>query len=429
MVLSVDELISNPNTASFWMKHAMALRLLNSVERLYSDLLRNYIKGVRPGVESNCSLNVNISLTVCALLNINSVEKTMAVSGFLTMFWRDERLKWNVTEYDGHSSLLIDPSLLWTPRIVLINPAKQFHMFGSYSTEVRVYFDGSMVWSAGDLMETNCKINIRYYPFDIQTCDISIAPWGYFESEVNQSTSFSTQFKDFPLGNDEWDLVKLTNVDWVSEGYKASNFTLRYKRKYQFVLINILSPIIVLNIINMAVFEIPPNSGERISFSVTVLLSYVVFLTIVMDNIPQTSSPVSLLSVLLMIQIILSACITMETVFIVKVSHRSPSIPISNWVVNLMHKTRKIQPEQETSAEPVENVLERVKLPEQKSRNASIESNDNVCSLNTGPSFTRSKKPTWEEVAACLDRIMFFIFLFVALLFEVLVIAFIFIYI
>ncbi|KAK3590732.1 hypothetical protein CHS0354_030967 [Potamilus streckersoni] len=371
-----------------------------SAERLYSDLLQNYTKGIRP---------------VGALLYINVVEETMAVSGYLTMYWRDERLQWNATEYNGHSSLLIDSSLLWTPRIVLINPAKQFIMFGMYCTEVRVFFDGSMVWSAGDLMETNCKINIRNYPFDIQTCDISIAPWGYLDSEVNQTTSFSTLFKHFPLGNDEWDLEKRTNVDWVSEGYKASNFTLHYKRKYQFVLINIISPIIVLNVINMVVFRIPPNSGERISFSVTVLLSYVVFLTTVMDNIPRTSSPVSLLSVYLIIRMILSACLTMETVFIVQVSGRSPSIPISDWIVYLVHMSRKIQPQRETQ----------VKLPEKKSSNPSIESSDNVCSLNTDRSFKRSLKPTWKEVAVFLDRILFYVFLFVVLICDILIIAFI----
>ncbi|KAL3853561.1 hypothetical protein ACJMK2_017096 [Sinanodonta woodiana] len=397
----------------------------NSAERLYSDLLQSYIKGVRPGTELNCSLNVNISLTVRSLLNINNVDETMAVTGFLTMFWRDERLKWNVTKYDGLSSLLIDPSLLWTPRVVLINPAKRFQMFGIFSTEVRMNFDGLMVWSAGDVMETNCKINIRNYPFDIQICDISIAPWGYLESEVNQTTFFSTQYQDFPLGNGEWDLVQRSNVDWISEGYKASNFTLHYKRKYQFVLINIIAPIVVLNVINMVVFRIPPNSGERISFSVTVLLSYVVFLTIVMDNVPTTSSPVSLLSVYLIVRMILSACVTMETVFIVQASDRPSSIPIPDWIVYLVHKSRKTEPQGQTWAEPVDNVLERVKSPENQSKNASRESNDNICSKSTGRTCTRSKKPTWEEAAVCLDKILFFIFFSVALLFEILVITFI----
>ncbi|KAL3853560.1 hypothetical protein ACJMK2_017095 [Sinanodonta woodiana] len=422
------------------MKHKMDQRLLlmamlvnfnffisaqNSAERLYSDLLQSYIKGVRPGIELNCSLNVHISLTVRSLLNINNVEETMAVAGYLTMFWRDERLKWNATKYDGLSSLLIDSNLLWTPRFVLTNPAKQFLMFGTFSTEVRVNFDGLMVWSVGDVMETSCKINIQSYPFDIQICDISIAPWGYLEGEVNQTTFYSTQFQNFPLGNGEWDLIKRTNVDFVTEGYKASNFTLHYKRKYQFVLINIIAPVVVLNVIIMVVFRIPPNSGERISFSVTVLLSYVVFLTIVMDHIPTTSSPVSFLSVYLMIRMILSACVTIETVFIVQISDRPSSIPIPDWIVYLVHKSRKIEPQGQTWAEPVDHVLERVKSPENLSKNASRESNDNICSESTGRSCRRSKKLTWELAAVCLDRILFFIFLSVALLFEILVITFI----
>ncbi|KAK3590735.1 hypothetical protein CHS0354_030971 [Potamilus streckersoni] len=399
----------------------------NSAERLYNDLLLNYTKGVRPGTDYNHSLNVELFLTVSTLLEINAVDKIMSVNGFFNMLWRDERLQWNKTEYDGHSSILIDPSLLWTPRILLINPARRFQVFGTYSSEVRVQFDGYVFWVAGDMIETNCNINIRNYPFDIQTCDISITPFGYTENEVNLSVSFSTQFTEFPLGNGEWDHVQTTTTDWSLSVYNVSNFTLQYKRKHHFVLTNIIEPVLILNVISLAVFRIPPNCGERISFAITVFLSYIVFLTIITDNIPKTSSPMSLLSLYLIAKVSVSACITVSTVFIVQVSHKSPRTPIPERILYLLAKSNKMQNAEPKWADNDGNKLDNTRTRTKSGRAELITGEDEGrgSSLSTHCSHIGSKQPTWEEVAIYFDRVLFFFFLSVMLLFTVLLFTFI----
>ncbi|KAL3853555.1 hypothetical protein ACJMK2_017090 [Sinanodonta woodiana] len=400
----------------------------NSAERLYNDLLLNYTKGVRPGIESNRSINLEIFLTVSTLLNINAVEEVMSVNGFFNMFWRDERLVWNKTVYDGHSSIMIDPSLIWTPRILLVNPARRFQIFGTYSSEVRVQFDGFIYWTTGDLIETNCNINIRNYPFDIQTCDISIAPFGYLESEVNQSSSFLLQFDKFPRGNGEWELVQTNTADWSLSGYKFSNFTLQYKRKYQFVLTTIIVPILILNVMSLVVFRIPSNCGERISFAVTVFLSYIVYLGIITENIPKTSSPMSLLSLYLIAKVSMSACITMATVFIVQISVKSPNTPVPGRIVFLMSMSSKLRTAKPKVEDPAENTLDDAKRISTKSDGSEITTDverESKSSLSARCGNLGSKEPTWEEVAIYFDTILFFFFLLVMLLLIVLLFTFV----
>ncbi|KAL3853556.1 hypothetical protein ACJMK2_017091 [Sinanodonta woodiana] len=400
----------------------------NSAERLYNDLLLNYTKGVRPGIESNRSLNLEIFLTVSTLLNINAVDEVMSVNGFFNMFWRDERLVWNKTEYDEHSSIMIDPSLIWTPRILLVNPARRYQIFGTYSSEVRVQFDGFVYWTTGDLIETNCNINIRNYPFDIQTCDISIVPFGYLETEVNQSSSFMSQFDKFPHGNGEWDLVETNTADWSLSGYKVSNFTLQYKRKYQFVLTTIIVPILILNVMSLVVFRIPPNCGERISFAVTVFLSYIVYLGIITENIPKTSSPMSLLSLYLMAKVSVSACITMATVFIVQISVKSPNTPVPERIVFLMSMSSKLRTAKPKLEDPAENTQDDAKRVKTKSDRAEIIATverETESSLTTGCGNLMTKNPTWDEVAIYFDTVLFFFFLFVMLLLIVLLFTFV----
>ena len=54
-------------------------------------------------------------------------------------------------------------------------------------------------------------------------------------------------------------------------------------------------PIVLNSILMNAVFALPIDSGEKMSYSLTVLLSYVVFLTWVTENLPPVSTDTSIL--------------------------------------------------------------------------------------------------------------------------------------
>ena len=62
-----------------------------------------------------------------------------------------------------------------------------------------------------------------------------------------------------------------------------------------------------MGLLNLLVFLLPANSGERIGYSITVMLAIVVFLTIAADNLPKTSYPeISLLCVKLLVDMMIS---------------------------------------------------------------------------------------------------------------------------
>ena len=59
-----------------------------------------------------------------------------------------------------------------------------------------------------------------------------------------------------------------------------------------FYLYNLLFPAVCLLLVGTLVFWLPPDSGEKTSLAVTVLLSMTVFMLIIMDNVPTTSEVV-----------------------------------------------------------------------------------------------------------------------------------------
>ena len=62
-----------------------------------------------------------------------------------------------------------------------------------------------------------------------------------------------------------------------------------------FYILNIILPCIMLSILQLCVFLAPPPSGEKISLSITMLLSFTVFLLMVSESMPQTSQHAPLL--------------------------------------------------------------------------------------------------------------------------------------
>ena len=66
---------------------------------------------------------------------------------------------------------------------------------------------------------------------------------------------------------------------------------------YIFFMVIIFSHIVFLVIINLFVFLIPVDSGERVFYVITVLLSFTVFVSIVTIDTSKSSVTVSLFSV------------------------------------------------------------------------------------------------------------------------------------
>ncbi len=73
-------------------------------------------------------------------------------------------------------------------------------------------------------------------------------------------------------------------------------FSLKLQRKAQYSVINVIAPIVLLSLMDLLVFWLPPESGEKVSLGITVLLSFSVFLLVVDERMPRTSDTVPLLS-------------------------------------------------------------------------------------------------------------------------------------
>jgi hypothetical protein len=71
--------------------------------------------------------------------------------------------------------------------------------------------------------------------------------------------------------------------------YPYVEFTLYLRRRYTFYVMNIIVPCLLLSVLVMVSFCLPPDAGEKIALGISVLLAFTVFLLMVAENIPRTS--------------------------------------------------------------------------------------------------------------------------------------------
>ena len=96
--------------------------------------------------------------------------------------------------------------------------------------------------------------------------------------------------------NGEWTLDHTTaSVENFTEdthegkSFPRVKFCVFLSRKFRYYLINIILPALFVIAISLNVFWLPPDSGEKVSLGITVLLAFSVFQLVIMEHTPRTS--------------------------------------------------------------------------------------------------------------------------------------------
>jgi len=197
----------------------------------------------------------------------------------------------------------------------------------------------------------------------------------------------------------------VTNPRWerdVEDSDATIIFFITLKRKPLFFILFIIVPYCMLAVLNICVFLLPCDSGEKSGYAMTVFLSFAVFLTIVATLLPQNSEKIAILSVFLFIQMIASTLITIIALGMRRVSQFPEDKPVPSWIVNLLKCNtcrKKINPTvMVLSVNTIENPVDLEK--------------DVTHPDNSAKDF----KLTWNDVVNFFDLVFFIIFSLVLIL-------------
>ena len=299
---------------------------------LLKNLTTDYDVNLRPGLDIANPLIVNISLNLVALTKLNEVEGYISTVQFFDITWIDERSSWQPELFENVSYLSFRSVNVWTPELIISNPADQIYTFADEPTTVRYNNYGLAFWRPGLVTKTLCGIQTPAYPFDEHACYVNVILWGSFSFEIIIGSPLNTVLTAFYSQNSEWSLIGTSAKASTTAQITNIAFGLQFSRKSAFLVINIVIPIVFLSLINPVVFLLPHESGERVAFSVTILLSFTVFLNVVGDNVPKTSSPMPLLCHYVVIALITSGIITVLNTLFQRLYHARGQEQVPKWL-------------------------------------------------------------------------------------------------
>ncbi|XP_037082240.1 acetylcholine receptor subunit alpha-type acr-16-like [Pollicipes pollicipes] len=120
------------------------------------------------------------------------------------------------------------------------------------------------------------------------------------------------------------------------EPYFDITYTVQIRRRTLYYLHNLVLPGILISTMVLLAFTLPPDSGEKLTLGVTVLLSLTVFLNQVAANMPETSEAVPLLGTYFNCIMFMVASSVVSTVLILNYHHRSGEThEMAPWVRSL----------------------------------------------------------------------------------------------
>ncbi|XP_052234073.1 acetylcholine receptor subunit beta-type acr-3-like [Dreissena polymorpha] len=240
-------------------------------------------------------------------------------------FWIDEIMTWDPANHSNIQKVHFKEEEIWHPSLLLATPNK-FTLAGGYRQRIKIQANGNAKWLPGEVWESSCRFNMKFWPFDKQTCEIEFINLDFSAEEVQLHHLLFNQDNFVP--NSEWTLEGLSATTLTRLNLSVIRYSFKLKRESTFYVLTLILPITFLGISSVMVFLLPAESGERVGFSITLMLTMTTFLDIVSDVIPKTATPPSLMAVFVFLLVMFSIIVLILSILTLMIYHRSDDIKI-----------------------------------------------------------------------------------------------------
>ncbi|XP_071373407.1 neuronal acetylcholine receptor subunit alpha-9-II [Centroberyx affinis] len=257
--------------------------------------MENYSSALRPVEDTDKALNVTLQITLSQIKDMDERNQVLIAYLWIRQTWHDTYLKWNKEDYDGLEVIRIPSSLVWRPDLVLYNKADD-DFSGPMDTNVVLRYNGELTWDAPAITKSSCVVDVSYFPFDSQECNLTFGSWTYNGNQVDITMAMdSGDLSDF-VENVEWECHGMPATKNVimygccSDPYPDITYTVLLQRRSSFYIFNLLLPCFLISFLAPLGFYLPADSGEKVSLGVTVLLALTVFQLMVAESMPPSES-------------------------------------------------------------------------------------------------------------------------------------------
>ncbi|KAK0411126.1 hypothetical protein QR680_005497 [Steinernema hermaphroditum] len=220
------------------------------------------------------------------------------------IYWQDEFLRWNPENYEGATEIFLASEEIWIPEFSLYYS----HNFNDAvkllsNNDVRVNYTGHVRYYLPFSTESLCKLDVKFFPFDIQQCTLLFGSWAH----SNDSIKYSLYTKNLSLidfyDNQEWQL-DLTHTHIMSDGFlydyldpplfwEMVIMDLVVVRQSFYYVFNLVIPSTIITLVAVIGFHTPSTSGRvrdaKFRLGIMTLMSMSVILLAIVEDMPKFS--------------------------------------------------------------------------------------------------------------------------------------------
>jgi len=351
--------------------------VFEDMEHLHFDLnkMSRYIK---PRINQTDSVNIDIYMLFGAIQDFDEISGTLTFTSSFIFFWNDEIRRWDPEDYGDIYITKLPILKTWMPMVFLRNGVHGYSFY-TYNNDMEIATSKTTYYSNGDALfvtfgfyGVTCESDVTYYPFDEHKCTIMILSPG-FQGELTLSSEFGI-YLDSAMPNGEWAIkpnsavatkrIITFQILGATTKQDQVEFTIVISREYLFPFLNIMLPVVLLSLAHLLVFLLPVDSSERTSFSYTLLLTLVVFMTMISERLPPTNN-ISFFNMYLLSQLFSSILTTSLAVISIRVFYKQSNVSQQGAMYRMIIQLHKLscrdwlrRKQVEDSAEMEENVAD-----------------------------------------------------------------------
>ncbi|XP_069009623.1 uncharacterized protein [Embiotoca jacksoni] len=325
VIISMWCLWIRPRFVTAW--NCTSPTLASLFEQLEKNVFPN--KLVPPVKSFATPMKINISITLVGILGVDDKSQTLTTVLWQVLQWQIEGLSWDEKEC-GTKRVSVLRENLWIPDVHIaefMDEAKSPETPYVYLDNTGYVYDDKPI-----RVVSSCKLVIYTFPFDIQNCSLTFGSYLHFATDIRMIQSETAEYilaesRDVLQTSGEWELAEInvvnSDLELTDGSYSEIKYFIILKRRPTTYVVNLLLPSCFLVTVDLFSFLLPPQSVDRSSFKMTLILGYTVFLLIMNDLLPVTGETTPLINVFFSVSLALMVISLLETVFITNIQFRS----------------------------------------------------------------------------------------------------------
>lgn len=285
----------------------------------------------RPVKNTREKMVVGYGLSLFQLLDLDEKNQVLTTNVWAKYTWIDQLLRWDPSNYSNIREVRIPPELIWTPDIVLYNYADE-RLKEKRDVMLNVDYLGRVFWSPPAIFKSNCRIDIRNFPFDYQYCFLKFASWTQNSDELDlQFLDNLTEVDvDQYTSSNEWTLVARPAYRFVMMSEECGKsipdltFFLFLKRNPAFYAYLLVFPCVLLSLLTTVTFWLPPHVPAKMLLGMNIFVAFSVLLKLLANSTPSASITIPYLGYFYCVNLTLLSLSTFISTVVINVHSYGP---------------------------------------------------------------------------------------------------------